>query len=94
MASWLVCMVITRSVTFRALFYFLLLLHCQRNVKQEPNVYGLFWLNSEPTTTTNVFLCEFSLVLDIILNRRHIVFTDANLPRRRRYLALKICYKD
>ena len=26
------------------------------------------------------------------LNRRHIVFTDGNLPHRRRYLALKICY--
>ena len=39
-----------------------------------------------------MFLCEFSLVLDISLNRRHIVFTDGNLPLRRRYLALKIGY--
>ena len=60
--------------------------------KQELNVYGSFWLNSESTTTSNVFLCEFSLVLDAKLNRRHIVFTDGNLPHRRRYLALKICY--
>ena len=85
------CAVI-RSVTFISLLYFLLLLHRQGNIKQELNVYGSFWLNSECTTTSNVFLCEFSLVLDAKLNRRHIVFTDGNLPHRRRYLALKICY--
>ena len=83
---------ITRSVAFISLLYFLLLLHRQRNIKQEVNVYGSFWLNSESTTTSNAFLCEFSLVLDAKLNRRHIVFTDGNLPHRRRYLALKICY--
>ena len=74
------------------LFHLILLLHRQRNIKQELNVYGSFWLNSESTTTSNVFLCEFSLVLDAKLNWRHIVFTDGNLSHRRRYLALKICY--
>ena len=74
------------------LFHLILLLHRQRNIKQELNVYGSFWLNPESTTTSNVFLCEFSLVLDAKLNRRHIVFTDGNLSHRRRYLALKICY--
>ena len=49
-------------------------------------------MNPESLTMSNVFLCEFSLVLDTKLNRRHIVFTDSNLPHRRRYLALKVCY--
>ena len=84
--------VITRSVTLISLLYLLPLLHLQLNIKQELNVYGSFWSNSELTTTSNVFLCEFSLVWDAKLNRRHIGFTDGNLPLRRRYLASKICY--
>ena len=32
------------------------------------------------------------MVWDAKLNRRHIGFTDGNLPHRRRYLAPKVCY--
>ena len=39
-------------------------------------------------------LCDFSLAWDAKLNRRHIGFVDGNLPHRRRYLAIKICYNN
>ena len=39
-----------------------------------------------------MFLCEFSSAWDAKLNRRHIGFVDGNLPHRRRYIAIKICY--
>ena len=72
---------VTRSVTFVSFLYFLLLLHHQRSIEQELSIFESFWLNPESLTTSNVFLCEFSLFLDAKLNRRHVVFTDGNLPR-------------
>ena len=39
-----------------------------------------------------MFLCEFSSAWNAKLNRRHIGFVDGNLPHRRRYLSIKICY--
>ena len=41
-----------------------------------------------------MFLCEFSLAWDAKLNRCHIVLFDGNLPNRRRYLAIKLCYNN